>query len=153
MQEAWHPGPGPFCDPLPSWPYWLSPQHSTFPVARAAHVWFAPAATEIALAIPLTSTGVALSFVDPLPSCPAAFKPQHSIVPALNRAHVCSPPAAIIFAPEAGLIVHVNDVLLDGPLASVAVMVVVELPAVVGLPLIWPVLGLINSPAGRPVAL
>ncbi len=40
----------------------------------------------------------------------------------------------------------------DGPVESVAVTVTVEVPAVVGVPLIRPVAELTVSPAGRPVA-
>lgn len=40
----------------------------------------------------------------------------------------------------------------DGPVPSVAVTVTFELPALVGVPVISPLVGLIVRPAGRPVA-
>ena len=48
--------------------------------------------------------------------------------------------------------VQVNDVDPLAPVVSVTVTVTVDVPAVVGVPLIRPVEGLMDSPAGRPVA-
>jgi hypothetical protein len=51
------------------------------------------------------------------------------------------------------LIVQLNDVDPDAPVVSVAFTVTLDVPAVVGVPEISPVDELIDSPAGRPVAL
>jgi hypothetical protein len=48
--------------------------------------------------------------------------------------------------------VHANDVEPENPAPSVAVTVTDDAPAVVGVPLIVPVVALIDRPAGRPVA-
>ena len=48
--------------------------------------------------------------------------------------------------------VHVNEAPRVDPAASVATTVTVEVPAVVRVPEITPVAGLIVSPAGSPVA-
>jgi hypothetical protein len=44
--------------PSPSCPVVLAPQHLTVPAPNNAHVWFAPAATAIAVVRPVTVTGV-----------------------------------------------------------------------------------------------
>jgi hypothetical protein len=51
------------------------------------------------------------------------------------------------------LTVQVNDADPDAPVVSVAVTVTDEVPTLVGVPEIRPVEELIDSPAGRPVAL
>ena len=60
------------------------------------------------------------------------------------------------------LIVNADPIVIERPLVdavkcvgvveSVAVNVTGKVPAVVGVPLIWPLLGLIDSPFGRPLA-
>ena len=60
---------------------------------------------------------------------------------------------AAVQLPAAGLIVQLNEALPDGPLASFAVTVTLEVAAVVGVPVINPVELLIARPAGSPVAL
>jgi hypothetical protein len=55
--------------------------------------------------------------------------------------------------PPALVTVHVNDVLPDAPVESVALTVTLEVPAVVGVPEMRPLELLIDSPAGSPVAL
>ena len=49
--------------------------------------------------------------------------------------------------------VQVNEAVPSAPVVSVAVTVTLDVPAVVGVPEISPVEELIDSPAGRPVAL
>src|SRR6266567_5266612 len=57
--------------PFPSCPYWLWPQHFTWPVEVRAQAWYAPVATPATpVDRPLTSTGVVLSVIVPLPSWP-----------------------------------------------------------------------------------
>ena len=66
-------------EPLPSWPYSLSPQHLTPPPVVSAQVCKVPPA-EMALipfASPLTSTGVVRwSTVVPSPNCPSHPAPS-----------------------------------------------------------------------------
>ena len=59
---------------------------------------------------------------------------------------------AAVHPVPAVLTVQVNEADPDGPVESVAVTVTVPLPAVVGVPEIFPVVALIDSPAGSPVA-
>ena len=76
----------------------------------------------------------------------------HGVVP------VSKPPLVTLLPdeeqpPPTGLTVHVN---VAGPVrleVFFAVTVTEELPAVVGVPEIRPLVALIDSPAGRPVAL
>src|SRR5580698_7086328 len=69
------------------------------------------------------------------------------------------PPAEMSTPPVPGpvpvpeLTVQLNEAVPFAPVVSVAVTVTLEVPAVVGVPLITPVEALIDSPAGRPVAL
>ena len=56
-------------------------------------------------------------------------------------------------APDSGLTVQLNEAEPVAPVVSLAVTVTLEVPAVVGVPEIRPVAELIDSPAGRPVAL
>ena len=53
--------------------------------------------------------------------------------------------------PDVGLTVQLNVAVPFAPVVSVAVTVTALVPAVVGVPVIWP-LELIARPAGRPVA-
>ena len=55
---------------IPSCPLSLVPQHMTAPVLSTAQVWSKPAETLVAVDMPETSTGVALSVVVLLPSWP-----------------------------------------------------------------------------------
>src|SRR5205809_343449 len=62
------------------------------------HEWLPPAAIAVAIARPVTTTGVDASVVVPLPNWPLAFAPQHFAVPLANSAHERSPPALIATA-------------------------------------------------------
>ncbi len=55
--------------------------------------------------------------------------------------------------PVAELTVQLNEADPEAPVVSFAVTVTLEVPAVVGVPEIRPVEELMDSPAGRPVAL
>src|SRR3954469_16370199 len=113
---------------------------------------------------------VALSvWVGPYPSSQAKWVPElavsplpladttpevvvHGVVPDSN------PPLVTLLPeeeqpPPTGFTVHVNDVVPVRLEVFFAVTVTEELPAVVGVPEIRPVEELIDSPAGRPVAL
>lgn len=57
-------------------------------------VWLLPAATDVALLMPLTVTGVVLVVVLPLPSWPCPLMPQHVTVPLPVIAQVWLLPAA-----------------------------------------------------------
>jgi len=88
----------------------------------------------------------------PFPSSPSSLAPQHATPPEAITAQALLVPADTCDALDptlAEFIIHVNDALLDGPLASVAVTVTFEVAAVVGMPLISPLPWLIESPAGR----
>ena len=72
-------------EPSPSCPYALFPQHLPWRVLfeTKAQLWGpAPTATEVAVEIPDTVTGVVLFVVVPLPSCPILLLPQHFTIPA-----------------------------------------------------------------------
>jgi hypothetical protein len=59
----------------------------------------------------------------------------------------------VVRADHAGVVmIHLNGAVADGLLVSVAVTTTIELPPLVGVPVISPVVWLIDSPAGRPVA-
>ena len=64
-------------------------------------------------------------------------------------AEMSTPPVPVVLA----FSVQVKVAVPDAPVVSVAVTVTDELPTVVGVPVIRPVLALMLSPAGRPVAL
>ena len=66
----------------------------TVPYLSTAHVWPLPMETEIAVLIPVTETGVALSVVVPLPSWPLKLRPQHCTPPPLRTAQLWLLPAA-----------------------------------------------------------
>ena len=57
----------------------LSPQHQALLSERKAHEWVAPMVTAVAVATPVTVTGVVELVVVPLPSCPELLSPQHRI--------------------------------------------------------------------------
>ena len=56
--------------PSPSWPAKFHPQHFTVPSVSRAHECEAARARLVAVVMPVTSTGVALSAVVPFPSWP-----------------------------------------------------------------------------------
>jgi hypothetical protein len=85
--------------PLPSSPYWSSPQHFTPPPERTAQESAAP--TLIALTpdvSPVTSTGVG-ELIDPLPRYPL---PQHLAPPFCMTAHAMFDPTSIAAARDDG---------------------------------------------------
>lgn len=53
----------------------------------------AAAETEVAVEIPLTTTGVLEDPVDPIPNCPDPPQPQHLMVLSIRVTQVCAPPA------------------------------------------------------------
>ena len=72
-EHAWSPlhVSGPVVVPLPSSPYWLSPQHWTEPLERRAQaVWFSPTEMAVTPLRPETATGVDELVVMPLPRTP-----------------------------------------------------------------------------------
>ena len=62
-------------------------------------------------------------------------------------------PVTVTVLPPGAFTVQVNEALPVAPVVSLAVAVTVDVPAVVGVPEISPVDALMDSPAGRPVAL
>src|SRR4051794_23900912 len=74
--------------PLPSWPPSLSPQQTTWPVARTAQAWKIPHAAATASLIPATATGVA-------DVSPIALEPQQVTWPVARTAQVWNPAAVI----------------------------------------------------------
>jgi hypothetical protein len=94
----------PLVVPFPSCPLALSPQQS-MASGSSAHVWVLPAAIVVALAIPVTCTGVELHeppqsgpVVVPFPSSPLAFWPQQSMLPPVSSAQASPPPAVAAMA-------------------------------------------------------
>src|SRR5450759_144027 len=92
--------------PLPSSPYALSPQASTWPVEVSARLWLVPPAIAVTV-VPegrLTATGMLLMVVVPLPSWPWRVRPQASTWPVEVSARLWSPPAmAVTVVPEGRL--------------------------------------------------
>src|SRR5450759_909387 len=98
--------------PLPSWPYRLKPQASTWPLEVSARLCCAPPAIAVTV-VPegrLTATGVEMQpqpvvVVVPLPSWPKAFQPQARTWPLEVSARLWSaPPAmAVTVVPEGRL--------------------------------------------------
>ena len=64
---------------------------------------------------------------------------------------ICGEHAIDVFV-ERCVTVHVNDVLAEALMVSVAVTVTGYVPAVVGMPVITPLEGSIERPSGSPVA-
>ena len=58
--------------PLPTWPYWLRPQHCTAPPVISAHAWSVPVTTLLMLPTTDVAPGapVVAGDVVPRPSCP-----------------------------------------------------------------------------------
>src|SRR5450759_2655880 len=92
--------------PLPSWPYVLQPQASTWPVEVSARLWLVPPAIAVTV-VPegrLTATGMLLMVVVPLPSWPLLLLPQASTWPVEVSARLWSPPAmSVTGVPEGRL--------------------------------------------------
>ena len=92
--EGWLP----VIAPLPSCPYWSSPQHFRDPSSRMAQVWALPVATAIAVrSVPRsTKTGSCWFAVmaAPLPNCPVWSRPQHVSEPLSRTAQVWSAPTS-----------------------------------------------------------
>src|SRR5688572_6894917 len=88
--------------PLPSWPYWLSPQHTALPFERSAQLDCCEAAICTASSSPETVTGTRLRIPEALssPSSPATLRPQHFTLPPSSSAQLWSPPAANPATPE-----------------------------------------------------
>ena len=84
--------------PSPIWPLPLLPQQATAPAASSAHVCPFPTAMLVAVKVPWTSTGIALSVVVPSPSPPPQFMPQHITLPSARMAHEWSNPTPIVVA-------------------------------------------------------
>src|SRR5690606_15624168 len=83
---------------LPSWPYWLLPQHHTVPPERIAQVcgpldFGPPARTAIASVRFSTWSGTLDCPALVTPSWPYWLLPQHQTVPLLRTAHVYRSPA------------------------------------------------------------
>src|SRR5688500_12707599 len=77
--------------PLPSCPFWLSPQHLTPPALVKAQLWLLPSASATTPSVnPDTGVGSRARSVVPLPSRPFALLPQHHAPPWLSVAHVCA---------------------------------------------------------------
>ena len=72
---------------------------------------------DLALAMPCTATGLALSDTWPLPSCPFEFDPQHCTPPLRNSAQLWLRPAATDMA-----------VLMPVTVTGAALSVVLALP-------------------------
>ena len=72
--------------------------------------------------------------------------------PSRSRSPGCRA-AALTVQPPAGLIVQVNEAEPEALVVSLAVTVTEDVPAVVGVPEIRPVVELMDRPVGRPVAL
>ena len=63
-------------------------------------MWLAPAASAIAVLIPITAAGACRSVVVPSPTWPLVFVPQHLTVPLPRSTQVCdAPPAATATGP------------------------------------------------------
>src|ERR1700693_704535 len=92
--------------PMPSCPFWLSPQARTWPLEFSARLWSAPAAMAVTV-VPegrQTATGVLLLLVVPLPSWPIVLSPQASIWPVEVSARLWPPLAiAVTVVPEGRL--------------------------------------------------
>src|SRR5215831_346182 len=90
------------CEPFPSSPMRLNPQHHT-PAVERAQACEPPRPTAVTL-LPEMSTCVGVStglVIEPIPTWPYAFWPQHHNVPsAFLTAHVKYPPAAAVRPPR-----------------------------------------------------
>jgi hypothetical protein len=73
----------------------LWPQHCARLFDNTAHEWAPPPLIAIALATPLTTTGVDEPVVVPFPSCPDSLAPQHLAVPLPKTAHECAAPVVM----------------------------------------------------------
>src|SRR4051812_14406662 len=108
----------PLCgvEAFPSCPSTFDPQQRNEPSARSAQAWSYPAVIAVAVAMPLTSTGVAANVVVvPSPRWPDSPSPQHFAPPLASSAQPNSSPAITLVAAVSPLTVTSTEEFVNVP--------------------------------------